>query len=48
MSVGGPFRLNKYMPRTRFEGTPGYMRYTDKNMLNIMMGSSMCVKWKKQ
>ena len=30
MSGGAPFRLNKYMSRTRFEGILGSLRYTDK------------------
>ena len=31
ISVGEPFRLNKYMSRTRFEGILGYLNYTDQN-----------------
>ena len=28
MTVGMPFRLNKYMSRTRFEGILGFLCYT--------------------
>ena len=31
MSEGARFRLNKYMPRTRFEGILLSIRYTDRN-----------------
>ena len=38
--------LNKFMSTNRFEGILGYLNYTDKTMLNIIMGSSVCTKWK--
>ena len=31
MSGGAPFRLDKYMSRTRFEVILGYLHYTDQN-----------------
>ena len=46
MSEDEPFRLNKYMPRTSFEGILSYLSYIDKSMLNIMMVSSSYVKWR--
>ena len=47
MSGGATFRLSKYMSRTRFEGILGSLNYTDKRMLNILMGYHACVKWNK-
>ena len=38
MSEGAPFRLNKYMPRARFEGILGSIRYTDKNYVKYYYG----------
>ena len=47
MSECAPFRLNKYMSSTRFEGIILSLRYTKKMMLKFMMGYSTCVKCKK-
>ena len=47
MSGGAPLRLNKYITRTMFNGILGYLSYTYKKMLNIMMFSSTCVKLTK-
>ena len=46
MSEGAPFKLNKYMSRMRFEVILSPLSYTDKIILNIMIGSSTCIKWK--
>ena len=40
------YRLDKYMSSNRFEVILSPLRYTDKSMLNIIMGSSTCVKYK--
>ena len=48
ISGGVPFRTNTHMSRARFEGILGFIRYTDKMILNIMMSSSTCAKWKNR
>ena len=47
MPEGVTLKLNNYMSRTIFEGILLSLCYTDKSMLNIMMGSSKYVKWNK-
>ena len=38
ISVGEPFRLNKYMSRTRFEGILGFLRYKVKKDVGYSAG----------
>ena len=38
ISEGATFRIDNYVPRTRFEGILGSLRYTDKNNVEYYDG----------
>ena len=48
ISEGATFRTSRFMSRDRFEDLLEYLHYTYKRMLDSIISSYTCVKWKKK